>query len=146
MKKIAIGLVITLLIGFLGCAAFQDAVTPCWIDEGVGEYTGEPLKSIMPYTTLADEARLRIMMNYTHDTNQIHLVRQSEDDVRWVGLLRDVQIGHRRRAESLKETIFDPEGGVGVLVATLLGGTVGATLIPRKRDTVRIKELENLKV
>jgi hypothetical protein len=143
LRGIAISLMITTFVVMLSCASFQNAVTPCWIEQDVGNYTGEDMTSILPYTTIADAERLQVYLTYTHQSNQIEFMRLSEDDVRKVDLLMGIQKGHIQRAAELKEQLFSATGPGGLLAAFLPGLGLGAFLIPRKKDTVKIKELEN---
>ena len=54
LKVLGVGLVMAVLVGFLGCAGFQDALTPCYIDPEIGEYTEDDMTSFVPvsYTHL----------------------------------------------------------------------------------------------
>ncbi|MHC4464506.1 MAG: hypothetical protein ACYS30_24210, partial [Planctomycetota bacterium] len=126
LKAIGLMLAAAMILILLGCSSMQDAVTPCWIDARVGEYTGEPLTSIMPYTTIADSKRLDVFMKYQHDLNQVNYLYQMDRDVDYVDLIQKVQRGHNRRAAELKGEIFSPTGTGSILLGMLPAGILGS--------------------
>ena len=122
------------LVIILGCSAMQDAVTPCIVEEGTKDYTGQPLKKIMPYTTLLDSKRIAAWTDYTHETRQAKYRRMAEDDDMLYGFLIDRSAVHQQDATRFQQAVFSPEGAIGLLFPTLLGGTLGALLIKRPKD------------
>lgn len=147
VKKIVSTLMMTLiaivLAAFIGCSGFQDALTPCYIDESVGEYTEEEMTSFLPYTTLFDAKRLKRCMDWMHLTKQEAFQRLQEDDVMLYTFLNDGMVLGMQDAEQFKHTVFDPTGPIGLMMTTLLGGTLGATLISKPGDKKEIEKLKN---
>lgn len=139
-KAVALALAVTVVLIMLGCSAAQDSVTPCWIDKRIGKYTGEPMTSLMPWTTIADSERLAIYMRYAHDKNQVGYLRLSEDDVDYVGVMQRIQIGHDQRAAQLKDTLFSPHGPGSMLLGML--PILGIGIAIRRPGDVSKKELE----
>jgi len=142
IKVLAVGLIIVVLVGFLGCAGFQDALTPCYIDQEIGEYTESNMTSFVPFTSLFDAKRLKRRMNFIHQMNQEEISRLGVDDGMLYVFLNDSVTLGMGDASQLQETIFSPSGPIGLLVTTSLGGLLGATLISKPSDR---KEIENLK-
>ena len=143
LKITGIALMITLLIGFVGCATMQDVVVPCNIDPSVGEYTGQSLKSFNPlYTTLYDAKRLQRYLNFQHMSNQEQLLRDRKDDRMKYGFINDTVALGMAESNQLKEMVFSPSSPIGALIPTLLAGTLGATLISKPSDKKKIVELE----
>lgn len=139
-KAIALTLAVAVVLIMLSCSAAQDSVTPCWISKIIGEYTGEPMRAFMPYTTIADAKRLALYLTYTHQSNQIDFMRLSEDDVRHVGLLQEIQAGHLQRAAQLKDTLFSPAGPGSMLLGML--PMLGIGIAIRRPGDISKKELE----
>ncbi len=127
-------LAVVMILILLGCSSAQDAITPCWIPERMGEYTGEPMKLFMPYTTIADAKRLAEFMAYESETRQIDFMRLSEDDIRYVDMMQKIQRGHLRRAAELKQELFSPTGTGSILLGMLPAGILGSVLIRRPGD------------
>jgi hypothetical protein len=143
LKATGVALVATLLIVFIGCASMQDAVVPCYVDPAVGEYTGEPMTSFLPYTTLWDAKRLKRHMDYAYQVNQEMFLRSRKDDRMLYGFIDDsIAIG-MADAMQLKEAVFSPSSPIGALLPTLLGGTLGAVLISKPGDKKKIETLKN---
>lgn len=141
-KAVVLALAVVVILVLLGCAAMQEAVTPCHIDSRMGAYTGEPMTSYMPYTTIADAKRLKEFMAYKSETRQIDFMRLSEDDIRYVDLMQKVQRGHLRRAAALKDTLFSPTGPGSILLGMIPALGIGAFAISKPGDKKQIKELE----
>ena len=143
LKVLGVGLVMAVLVGFLGCAGFQDALTPCYIDREIGEYAEDDMTSFVPFTSLFDAKRLKRRMDYVHEMNQEQISRLHVDDIMVYSFLNDsITIGMKDSSQ-LQETIFSPSGPLGLLIPTLLGGTLGATLISKPSDRKKIVELQN---
>lgn len=125
----------------LGCSAAQDAVTPCVIGEDAHNYTGQPLKKFMPYTTLLDSKRIAAWTDYTHEGRQAEHRRAAEDDDMLYGFLKGRIAIHQQGAMQFQQTVFSPEGPLGMLFVGLPFGTLGALLIKRPGDKSK-KEIE----
>jgi len=141
LQKIMVGFTIIFLVAFLSCAGFQDAVTPCHIDAEVAEYSEGDMATYLPFTTLRDAKELKRRMDFMHLSNQEEINRLSEDDFMIYHFLDDSLSVGMSDAEQLRDNLFDPAGPGGLLITTLLGGTLGATLIKRPGDKSK-KELE----
>lgn len=126
---------IFLLIVILGCASFQDALTPCYISPAALEYAKTGGSTILPWSTLFDAKRVSMKMDYVHTLAQI------SDNLEYE-YLRGISRFHISAGEELKATLFDPAGPVGLLVTTSLGVTAGGLLLSKPTDRKKIKELE----
>lgn len=142
-QKLLVGGLVLLVITIIGCSSVQNAVTPCYINPDVGEYTGEGMTSWMPWTTIWDADRLAAKMEFLHDANLTELARAAEDDIKYYGFLNEALILDRANAVTIKEAVFDPSGSVGMLLAGLPMFGLGALLIRKPGDNKLIKELEN---
>jgi hypothetical protein len=123
LHKIIVGLVSALLIVFVGSSCVQDAIVPAYVNEDAAEYAGEPTKLFMPYTTLFDAKRIAAKLEYVHAIENVKY-----------GFYQNVTDLSVISGEQLKQTIFSPEGPIGLLAPMLLGGTFGALVIPRPGD------------
>jgi len=123
------------LIVILGCAAFQDVLTPAWIPQSVLDYADANGPSILPWTTLFDARRVRAKMAFVHSWNRI------KDDIRYEYESGIAQF-HIAGAEQLQKSIFSPTGPIGMLIPASLAGTAGALLFSKPADKKKIKELE----
>jgi len=133
-KTIGLMLAVAMILILLGCSSMQDAVTPEWIPKDVGLYTGQPMTSIMPYTTIADAKRLGVWIDYVSTGYQIQFERLSENDLRKVANMKKIQRGHHRRAAELKNEMFSPTGTGSILLGMLPAGILGSVLIRRPGD------------
>lgn len=124
------------LIVLIGCSAVMDAVTPCYIEPDAGIYAEQDLVSWLPFTTLFDAERVDTKVDLTHQLNQLDLLRLIEDDNIRYGFLKDAAIAHIQGAREFQKTVFSPEGPIGLLGTTIMGGTLGALLIntPKKKE------------
>jgi len=126
-QRLIVWLCVLGLTVILGCSAFQDGVTPCYIPPEVIESTGSeiPLISWMPFTSLFDAkyVKAKLKFQYLLHTN-----------------LMEASIF---ASEQFQQTLFSPEGPIGLLLPTLMGGTLGAFLISKPGDKKKIVELEN---
>lgn len=141
-EKLLLALCITILIALVGCASFQDVITPCIVDEDVAEYADEPATTIFPWSTLWDAGRIKKKMDYVHQMNQIMLDRQIEDDNLKYAYLLDAHQVHLQDAAQFRDSLFNPQSPLGMLLPAGLGLTVGGMLIPRSKDKKKIVELE----
>lgn len=131
---IATGSVFCLMI-ILGCASFQEALTPCYIPPAAVKYADANETSILPWTTLFDAKRVGMKMDFVHALYQI------TDRMKYE-YLRGIMRFHIAAAEELKTTLFSPTGAVGLLITSALGGTAGALLLSKPADKKKIKRLE----
>lgn len=141
IKTLMITLVALLLVAFLGCAGFQDAITPCHIDAEIAEYAEGDMTCYLPYTTLRDAKELKRRMDFIHLSNQEEISRLGTDDFMLYNFLDDSLAIGMSDSKQLQDNLFDPAGPGGLLITTLLGGTLGATLIKRPGDKSK-KEVE----
>ena len=125
-KKLIIWLCVLGLTVILGCASFQDALTPCYIPEEVIESTGVSLPIIpwMPFISLFDARYVKTKMHYQY------LLYNN---------LMTTSIG---ASEAFQQKLFSPTGPIGLMFPTLMGGTLGALLISKPDDKKKIVELE----
>lgn len=116
-----------------GCSAFQDVITPTYVSEEAAEWAGVSTKTFefMPYTSLWDAKRLGKAIDYKLTIEKIK-----------GGYYKSVTNLSIFAGEEFKTTVFSPEGPVGLLLPTLLGGTLGAMLISKPGDKKQIKDLE----
>jgi len=120
------------LLIVLGCSAFQDAITPCYIDPDVATYANEPLTEMLPYTTLFDAKRIKAKMDYIYDSSKLkHFYLLGELDYHILG------------AEETKQMVFSPEGPIGMLAIGLPAFSLGWLGVSKPADRKRIVELEN---
>ena len=119
----------------LGCSSFQDVLTPCYIPPGSIDYADTNATTLLPYTTVFDARRVGFKMDF------IHAVNQTTDKMRY-NYLKGMNSFHITAAEELQAKIFSPEGPIGLLFPTLMGGTLGALLISKPNDKKKIIELE----
>jgi len=134
IKVILVAISATMLIAFFGCAAFQDALTPAYIEPEAAEYAKTEKMSFMPYTTLLDADRVGKRMAYVHKLTQLGLARDIEDDVIRYGFLNDIHLAHIQNAQAFQSQVFSVDSPLGLLMPTLFGGTLGALLIRRPGD------------
>lgn len=135
LKKLIIWICILGLVTILGCASFQDAITPCYISPEALEYANEKPTSILPITTLLDAKRVSMKMDYVHSLNQL-------SDTMYYEFLREVNSFHMGASKKFQAAVFSPIGPIGLLVPTITAGTLGALLISKPDDKKKIKELE----
>lgn len=138
LQKLLIVVTALSLILMFGCSLFQNAITPCYIEEDAAIYAAEPLTELLPYTSLLDAERIDSKVDYKHQLNQVDLNRLMEDDDMKYDFLKDRSTIHITAAKEFKQTMFSPEGPVGLLLPTLFGGVLGGLLIKRPQE----KELE----
>jgi len=140
-KTLLVALVVTLLLGFMGCVGFQDAITPCQINEDAIEYSGQEATSYAPWTTVWDAKRIRSYLNFNHIQYQNACNRLKQDDSLTHAFLLDGVDTSIADSAQFQETVFNPSGPVGLLVSGLGFGTLGALLIKRPGDKSK-KEVE----
>ena len=128
-KTLTVLMVMGLAVMF-GCSAFQDVITPTYVDEEAAEWAGIPTKLLMPYTTLFDAKRVGKAIDFKLTIERIR-----------GGYYKSITNLSILAGEEFKTTMFSPEGPVGLLLPTLFGGTLGAMLIKRPGDKSK-KEIE----
>jgi len=135
IQTLAATVSIVLLVILLGCASFQDALTPCYVSPAVIKYADANETSILPWSTLFDAKRITAKMNFVHAWNQIADRMEYE-------YLSGIHQFHIAGAEELKTSLFDPTGPLALLIPTSLAATAGALLFSKPTDKKKIKELE----
>jgi len=135
MKKVIIWVCILGLTIILGCSSFQDAVTPCYISPAALEYADVEPTTFLPFTTLFDARRVDFRVDF------VHTVNQTTDRLKYE-FLKGLSAFHISGAEQLQATVFSPSGPIGLLLPTLMGGTLGALLISKPDDKKKIVDLE----
>jgi len=134
-KKVIVWFCVLSLTVILGCASFQDAVTPCYIPPAAFDYADTEPTTFLPFTTLFDAKRIDKKIDYTHTLNQ------TTDKLEYE-FLKGLNALYISGAEQLQETVFSPNGPIGLLLPTLMGGTLGALLISKPDDKKKIVDLE----
>ncbi|MBA7654812.1 hypothetical protein ES703_62705 [subsurface metagenome] len=124
------------LLIVLGCASFQDALTPCYVSPAVIDYADANGTSILPWTTLFDAKRIGAKMDYVHSWNQL------SDKMKYE-YLSGIHRFHIAGADELKTSLFSPTGPLALIVPTGLAATAGALLFSKPTDKKKIKELES---
>lgn len=136
-KKIQTIIVSVSVLGlavFLGCAAVQDAIIPCYIFPATLDYAQAEPTTFLPFTTLFDAKRVEMQLDYRHQLNQI------KDKLHY-GFLKSVGKVHILAAEELQMALFSPTGPIGMAIPAIFGTSIGALLIKRPGDKSK-KELE----
>lgn len=138
---------VVLLGTILGCAAFQNAVIPVWIEKPAVDYVEDVnVPCDVPrlwWTSIADAEMLNKLLDYSHDYRQNLLERAKEDDVAWYDVIKGQ---HRTNLESgyaVRQELFTPEGTTGLLATTGLGILLGALGISKPSDKKTIENLKN---
>ena len=140
LKTILVALIVTLLLGFMGCASFQDILTPCHIDEAAIEYSGQEATSYVPWTTIWDAKRIRAYVKFNHLQYQSACDRLKQmDKSKHIFLLDGVDDNIVSSVE-FQAKVFNPTGPIGLMVNGLCLGA-GAFLIKRPGDKSK-KEVE----
>lgn len=141
-QTIIVTLSILILAIMIGCASFQEALTPCWISPAVIKYVNDAnlpmlpvFKPLLPYTSLFD-ARI-----YDARMDLVHLSNQAKENLQY-NFLKGVHNFHMAGSVELKESIFSSTGAIGILFPALAGTSIGAFLIPRSKDVRKKKKLE----
>lgn len=145
MKKTLLTLITTvILVTVLGCSAWMDGITPVFVDPAAIDYANtSPIVLPIPgYVSLWDARRIKRDLDFMHLSEQTRIARDMEDDQMRYRHLNDAMQTNIASAEELRNTLFSPTGPVSMLSAAM-GLGLGAFLIPRRKDTDRIKELEN---
>lgn len=133
-KTLLVALIVTLLLGFMGCVGFQDIITPCHIDETVIEYSGQEATSYMPWTSVWDAKRIRAYVNFNHVQYQNACERLKQDDSLTHAFLLDGVDANIADSVQFQATVFSPTGPIGALLLAGGGLGIGALAIKRPGD------------
>jgi len=144
-QKIIITVSIFLLAAFVGCSMFQNAVIPCQIEPDAIDYTGESPTTWVPYTTLSDAKRIQKKAELKHLITLLELDRKKEDENLLFAPITDGLVVNIAASTELKQTVFDPEKGIGLLIAAGLGIGVGGFGIKRSQERELEKKLNGNK-
>jgi len=131
VQKILVTLPGLCLFVLVGCSAFQDAIIPAYVEPVAAEYADADVPLFMPYTTLLDAKYVATKMDFVHSVGQL----------KYAYLKSNIDL-NIAMSEEIKKMVFTPEGPIGLLLPTLLGGTLGAVLISKPGDKKKIVELE----
>jgi hypothetical protein len=133
-KTLTVLMVMALAVMF-GCSAFQDVITPTYVNEEAAEWAGVEPKLLMPYTTLFDAKRVGSAIDFKITIEKIK-----------GGYYKNITNLGILGGEEIKTTLFSPQGPVGLALPMLFGGTLGTLLggayRQRPKDKKRIEELE----
>lgn len=129
-QKTLTALMILCLAVLFGCSAFQEVITPTYVDEDAAAWAGVSPKMMMPYTTLFDAKRVAAAIDF-----RLTIERFTG------GYYKSITNLSILAGEEFKATLFSPEGPVGLLLPTLFGGVLGSMLIKRPGDKSK-KEVE----
>lgn len=141
-QKLLVGCLILFVVAIVSTSCLQNVITPAYIDPVVIEYSGEEPKIFAPWTTIWDLERIERSVDYNHLTQQKMFARLAENDVDKYHFLKDSMSISMVSAQELKSAVFSPEGGLLSLLIAGSGIGIGGLLIPRGKDTKKIKELE----
>jgi len=132
LQKTLIGICALGLVLFIGCGAFQDAITPAYIDPAAIDFADANVPLLMPYTTIIDAKYVDKKMDLIYSIGQLEY-----------SYLKHNLAFHLAVAEQLKQAVFSPKGGLGLLIPALSGLGIGAFGIKRPQDKKEIEELKN---
>jgi len=141
LKVFSVALLAALLLGFIGCAGFQDVLMPCHIGEAAVEYSGQEATSYMPWTSIWDAKRIRAYMNFNHIQYQNTYERLKRDDALTHAFLLSSADANIADAMQFQATVFSPTGPIGALLLAGSGLGIGALAIKRPGDKTK-KEIE----
>lgn len=146
-EKVLMVVCVVVLGLLIGCASFQNAVTPAWIDKTAIDYVADiNVPCDVPklwWTSISDAETVNKLLDYSHDQRQVVLNRAKEDDLAWYSLVKDQHATNLTNAYELKTELFTPEGTVGLLLSTGLGFSLGAIGISKPKDKREIETLKN---
>lgn len=131
LQKIIAWICIIGLTAILGCASFQDALTPCYISPACLEYADAEPTTFLPFTTLFDARRIDMKMDFRYAIGEVEYK-----------FLKGLNTFHTSAAEQLQARIFSPEGPIGLLFPAITGGVLGTYLFSKPDDKKKIAELE----
>jgi len=148
-EKILTIIVFGLLAISIGCVAFQNTITPAWIDEPAKIYVADT-NGVLPFpvprffwTSIADAELMSRLLTFKHEQRQAILDRAKEDDTAWVALLKGQQKEHLENAYALRTELFTTQGTVGAVVIAILGIYAGKLGFSKPSDVKEIEQLKN---
>ncbi len=118
IEKMTLGLAVLLLIlvGLLTSSCVQDAVIPAWIEADARQFVGgyKPVNGL--YTSLYDLDRIERMVEHKVEITNEELVNAIDHNF-MVGKhhLGGIDFS-RANAQEIKETVFNPNNGLGLLL------------------------------
>jgi len=135
IKVLIITLAIFSLSVYLGCASFQEVLTPTYISQAAIEYADVNVPEFLPYNSLWDAKKVAAEMDYKYSIGQV------TDEMEY-NHLRGLITTHIGRGEAFRDTMFSPEGPIGLLIPASLAGILGTFAGGRYVKSPREKELE----
>lgn len=140
MVVLVLGIIVIVMVG---CTAWQQGLTPAYIDPVAIEYSETGATVFTPYTSLWDAYRIDRELDYRHVVNQVEVYRHIEDDnLRYDHIKNAMQV-NIQSAEELRGTIFDAESGILPLLLAGSGFGIGALAVSKPADKRKITELQN---
>ena len=139
MKKLLRSLLLLVcmagLVAVFSGGCLQDLIVPCHINEDAIEYSGIEPTSYLPWTTVWDAHRVKDYIELQHKKTQLIYKRLQQDDTLTYSFVVNAVDISLIEAEVLQKKLFDPNGSVGMLLATLFGGTIGTFFLntPKKK-------------
>lgn len=70
-QKLVVGFLALVVVTFLGCTAFQDAITPCYISPDCVEFADANVPVFLPWTTVADAEYVQKKMDYIRSLSEL---------------------------------------------------------------------------
>lgn len=132
-QKLLLSMLVLALVGFLGCAAFQDSVTPSYVSPECIEYSGADVPRWPGlYTTINDAKYVLARMTYLRELS----------DAEFRFLTNDLTT-NISRAEELRDAAFDSNGALGLLIPTASAFGLGSLLVSKPGDRKEIEKLKN---
>jgi len=131
LQKLLVAVLVSFLAGMIGCVAFQEAITPCYIHPDSIKFADANVPQIMPYTTLADAKYVSERMDYIQKIGRLNY-----------DYLKENMATNLINAEQFKQTVFSPDGALGALLLAGTGLSIGGLVIRRPQDRRQIEELQ----
>ena len=132
LQKLLLSMCVTLIIGIIGCSAFQDSIVPCWVDREAITLSGADVPRLLPYTTIADAEYVQARLEYVHTMGEVEY-----------NYIQNNITTHLENAEQFRGTLFNPTGAIGLLLPSLSFLGIGALAISKPSDKKKIEELKN---
>lgn len=146
-EKTLLVLALIFLALIIGCAAFQNAITPAWVDKSALKYIQDQnVPCEVPrfwWMSIADAETVDKLLDYTHDQRQVMYERAKQDDFSWYVVIKAQHKENLENAYALEQQIFSPGGAIGLLSTTGMGLIVGALGISKPSDKREIEKLKN---
>ena len=145
-EKALVIVAVMLLSIIIGCAAFQNAVTPSWIERPALRYIEDMNTACsIPrfwWTSVTDAEVVDRLLEYSHDHRQLLLQRAKDDDVAWFAVIKGQHNVNLQNAYALRTQLFTPEGTIGLLATTGMGVMLGAIGFSKPGDKRQIEQLK----